>query len=118
MHFWLCTATWGLVTGYVLIAFAYFSVFAPLYCSFLFINRARIDNLPRLAQTNASGAGPRKANFPKRVFPSHYPFRRILRKYTRATKSYTAWVIIGVKRLPVQIHSNPRYAPMNAAMMA
>ena len=45
-----------LVTGYVLIAFAYFSVLAPVYCLFLFINRARISNLQRLAQTNEPGA--------------------------------------------------------------
>jgi hypothetical protein len=45
-----------LVTGYVLIAFAYFSVLVPVYCLFLFINRARISNLQRLAQTNEPGA--------------------------------------------------------------
>jgi hypothetical protein len=45
-----------LVTGYVLIAFAYFSVLAPIYCLFLFLNRARISNLQRRAQTNESGA--------------------------------------------------------------
>ena len=31
--------------GYVLIAFAYFSMLAPVYCLFLFINRGRTSNL-------------------------------------------------------------------------
>ncbi len=44
-----------LVTGYVLIAFAYFSVLAPLYCLFLFINRARISSLQQVAQADESG---------------------------------------------------------------
>ena len=39
-----------LVTGYVLIAFAFFSLLAPVYCLFLFLNRARISSQNRLAQ--------------------------------------------------------------------
>jgi hypothetical protein len=45
-----------LVTGYVLIAFAYFSVLAPIYCLFLFLNRARIAHLQPPARPNESGA--------------------------------------------------------------
>lgn len=45
-----------LVTGYVLIAFAYFSLLAPVYCLFLFIQRARISSHQGLALTDESGA--------------------------------------------------------------
>jgi hypothetical protein len=45
-----------LVTGYVLIAFAYFSLLAPIYCLFLFLNRARVSRHQRLAQADESGA--------------------------------------------------------------
>ena len=45
-----------LVTGYVLSSLAYFSVLAPVYCLFLFINRARISNLQRPAQADEWGA--------------------------------------------------------------
>jgi hypothetical protein len=45
-----------LVTGYVLIAVAYFSILAPIYCLFLFINRARIRSLQQIAQADESGA--------------------------------------------------------------
>lgn len=41
-----------LVTGYVLIAFAWFSVLAPVYCLLLFFNRARMSKLR--AQGNES----------------------------------------------------------------
>ena len=45
-----------LVTGYVLIAFAFFSILAPIYCLFLFINRSRISSLQRAAQAHESAA--------------------------------------------------------------
>jgi hypothetical protein len=45
-----------LVTGYVLIAFAFLSILAPVYCLFLFLNRARISRHQRLAPADASGA--------------------------------------------------------------
>ena len=49
---------WGplLVTGYVLIAFAFLSILAPVYCLFLFLNRVRISRHQRLPQVDASGA--------------------------------------------------------------
>jgi hypothetical protein len=45
-----------LIAGYVLIAFAELSILAPIYCLFLFLNRAKISNLNRSAQSEASGA--------------------------------------------------------------
>ncbi|MGO8926823.1 MAG: hypothetical protein ACLQU3_08035 [Limisphaerales bacterium] len=42
-----------LVTGYVLIAFAFFSILAPVYCLFLFLNRARINTLTRAGEAAA-----------------------------------------------------------------
>ena len=45
-----------LVTGYVLIAIAYFSIFAPVYCLFLFLNRKRTSSLQEAAQIDESGA--------------------------------------------------------------
>ncbi len=45
-----------LITGYVLIAFAFFSILAPVYCLFLFLNRARIRSMSQLAQADKSGA--------------------------------------------------------------
>jgi hypothetical protein len=44
-----------LVAGYVLVAFANFSILAPVYCLFLFLNRARIINLQRLDQVSSGG---------------------------------------------------------------
>jgi hypothetical protein len=41
-----------LVAGYVLIAFAWFSILAPIYCLLLFLNRARISNLEQQSQAN------------------------------------------------------------------
>jgi hypothetical protein len=41
-----------LVAGYVLIAFAWFSILAPFYCLLLFMNRARISNLEQQSQAN------------------------------------------------------------------
>jgi hypothetical protein len=46
----------ALVVGYVLIAFAELSILAPVYCLFLFLNRAKISNLNRSAQGETSGA--------------------------------------------------------------
>ncbi len=45
-----------LVMGYILVAFSYFHILAPIYCVFLFINRARLAQLQRLAEANESGA--------------------------------------------------------------
>ena len=45
-----------LVAGYVLIAFALLSIFAPVYCLFLFLNRSRITHLQPPAQGSESGA--------------------------------------------------------------
>ena len=45
-----------LVAGYVLTAFAWFSILAPIYCLLLFLNRARISNLERPSEPNESGA--------------------------------------------------------------
>ncbi len=45
-----------LVTGYVLLAFAYFSILAPVYCLFLFLNRARVRELQHLAPADEAGA--------------------------------------------------------------
>jgi hypothetical protein len=45
-----------LVAGYVLIAFAEFSILAAVYCLFLFIHRAHISGLHRMAQGDSSGA--------------------------------------------------------------
>ena len=39
-----------LVAGYVLIAFAWFSILAPIYCLLLFLNRARIGNAEQQSQ--------------------------------------------------------------------
>jgi hypothetical protein len=44
-----------LVTGYVLIAFAFFSILAPVYCMFLFLHRSRITSLKEVAQGDESG---------------------------------------------------------------
>jgi hypothetical protein len=44
------------VAGYVLTAFAWFSILAPIYCLLLFLNRARISNLERPSEPNESGA--------------------------------------------------------------
>jgi hypothetical protein len=41
-----------LVAGYVLIAFAWLSILAPIYCLLLFMNRARISNLEQQSQAN------------------------------------------------------------------
>jgi len=41
-----------LVAGYVLIAFAWLSLLAPIYCLLLFLNRARISNLEQQSQAN------------------------------------------------------------------
>jgi hypothetical protein len=41
-----------------------------------------------------------------------------LKKNTKAAKSYTALVIMGVSRFQVHIHSSPKYDSMKAAMMA
>jgi hypothetical protein len=38
-----------LVTGYILLAFAFFSLLAPIYCLFLFLNRKRIISLQQTA---------------------------------------------------------------------
>ena len=45
-----------LVTGYVLIAFAFFSILAPVYCLCLFLNRARIINLQEEAPADEARA--------------------------------------------------------------
>jgi hypothetical protein len=45
-----------LVTGYILVAFAWFSILAPVYCLFLFLNRARISNLQHPNQATELGA--------------------------------------------------------------
>ncbi len=45
-----------LVTGYTLVALSYFYILAPIYCVFLFINRARVCHLQRLAQASESEA--------------------------------------------------------------
>jgi len=45
-----------LVAGYVLISITYFYILAPVYCLLLFLNRTRISNLQRPAQSNQSGA--------------------------------------------------------------
>jgi len=45
-----------LVVGYVLIAITYFYVLAPLYCLFLFLNRARVRSVQGATQANESGA--------------------------------------------------------------
>jgi hypothetical protein len=41
-----------LVAGYVLIAFAWLSILAPIYCLLLFMNRAHISNLEQQSQAN------------------------------------------------------------------
>ncbi len=43
-----------LVAGYVLVAFAFLSVLAPVYCLLLFLNRARISALQRAAPADDS----------------------------------------------------------------
>jgi prepilin signal peptidase PulO-like enzyme (type II secretory pathway) len=45
-----------LVAGYVLIAITHFYVLAPVYCLFLFLNRARVRSLQGAAQADESGA--------------------------------------------------------------
>jgi len=45
-----------LVAGFVLVAFAWFSVLAPIYCLFLFIERARITHRQQAAQADQAGA--------------------------------------------------------------
>lgn len=44
-----------LVTGYILIAIGFFSILAPIYCVFLFINRSRITDLQRAVHVDESG---------------------------------------------------------------
>jgi hypothetical protein len=44
-----------LVVGSVLIACAWFSILAPVYCLFLFINRARVSNPERQSEADESG---------------------------------------------------------------
>jgi hypothetical protein len=45
-----------LVTGYILLAFAWFSILAPIYCLFLFLNRARVSRLLQTTQAGESAA--------------------------------------------------------------
>ena len=45
-----------LVAGYVLLAFAWLSILAPIYCLLLFMNRARLNNPKRPIEANESGA--------------------------------------------------------------
>ena len=41
------------VTGYILIAFAFFSILGPVYCLLLFLHRARINALTRAEESAA-----------------------------------------------------------------
>lgn len=38
-----------ITAGYVFLAFSFFSVLAPVYCLFLFLNRSRIQSAPQLS---------------------------------------------------------------------
>ena len=45
-----------LVVWLVLVAFAWLSILAPIYCVFLFLARSRVTHLPQVAQAEESGA--------------------------------------------------------------
>ncbi len=45
-----------LVAGYVLVAFAWFSILAPIYCLLLFLNRSRITKLQQVSPAGENAA--------------------------------------------------------------